>query len=149
MSGLNIGDRVGRWFKTECSDCGELFYVTRTSEKILTKKDLTCSDCFEHSERNKELNKLEKENATLRQQLAEKEILRLKELEGLGDRLDSILYWARCEIENNAQLIPCDDGVARFASLGAVNGAMSRVKRAMTDDEYASAILNGEMNDKQ
>ncbi|UZV41224.1 hypothetical protein vBVpaMR16F_158 [Vibrio phage vB_VpaM_R16F] len=41
---LKVGDKVGLWHKDTCR-CGKDYYVSRTFEKIVTEKDLYCSDC--------------------------------------------------------------------------------------------------------
>ncbi|UUW39722.1 hypothetical protein VP14_035 [Vibrio phage VPMCC14] len=55
--------------------------------------------------------------------------------------MDELIYHLHLELEEDSCLVMCEEGSSKFVSNGAVNGFVSRLKRALNDDEYRKDLL--------
>lgn len=92
MEELKVGDMVGTWFETECSVCGELFYVTRTEGRILKEGDLVCSSCTDCLNHQREIDRLELKITELETNQA-KLIKKLKKINKILARVCRVAGW--------------------------------------------------------
>ncbi len=130
MSDLKVGDKAPRWTKAGCEYCGDEFYVTRCDPKVIKEGDLACGDCIEHNKHQDEIDAKEKEIAQLKADKAE-----------LVESFDELLCWASLKMDKYGQVIKCDEGAGKFVSSGALNGIVSRLKRAIKDEDYKNWLL--------
>ncbi|WP_027859758.1 hypothetical protein [Marinobacterium jannaschii] len=47
------------------------------------------------------------------------------------------------EVTDNAKPIECEEGSGAFVSVGAVNSAVSKMRRAIHDPEYRASLISG------
>ena len=59
----------------------------------------------------------------------------------LTEEIEEIIYHLHLELEQNSCLVMCEEGESKFVSTGAVNGFVSRIKRALRDDGHRKGML--------
>ena len=57
------------------------------------------------------------------------------------EKLQSLIYALRLDLEANSSIIECDEGSYKFVSMGAVNGTLSRLTRATEDEDFLARAL--------
>lgn len=57
----------------------------------------------------------------------------------------SLLYWLRTELDKGSQLVVCEEGSAKFTSMGAVNSHLSRLERALHNDGLKTMLIKNSL----